>query len=268
MSLTKGGLKLSEFYVLISNQFSGIYFDKENFQKAKSSNHFYTECSFANLHEAEAFLRSNSSSEMKKFYSVKNGRINGIMLSWEDCKNVTNGYTGAKYKGFTQLDAAIEYFTSIPSSSNKNNTITTKAKDENPYAYVDGSFNSITKTYGYGVILFANGNSYEFSDSDNDIELVSMRNVAGEINGAMRAVKEAIKMSLPEITLYYDYEGIMKWVTGEWRCNKTGTKNYAEYMNNAKKSIKINFVKVKAHTGVELNEKVDMLAKQAVGLMR
>ena len=35
-----------------------------------------------------------------------------------------------------------------------------------------------------------------------------MRNVSGEILGAMAAVERAIELKLPEVTIYYDYMGI------------------------------------------------------------
>lgn len=38
-----------------------------------------------------------------------------------------------------------------------------------------------------------------------------MRNVSGEILGAMAAVERAIELKLPEVTIYYDYMGIEMW---------------------------------------------------------
>ena len=37
-----------------------------------------------------------------------------------------------------------------------------------------------------------------------------------------------------------------------------------KFYNKVKSVVKVNFVKVKAHTGVELNEVVDKLAKDAI----
>ena len=134
------------------------------------------------------------------------------------------------------------------------------------FAYVDGSFNPTTNTYGYGVCLYVYGTEYEFTDSGNSAEMVSMRNVAGEILGAMCAISNAVKIGLTDLTIYYDYMGIEKWATGEWKRNKLGTIRYYEYVQSVKDKIIIKFVKVKAHSGNAFNDKADELAKLAVGL--
>ena len=63
--------------------------------------------------------------------------------------------------------------------------ITTPSK---AVAYVDGSFNSATGVFGYGVVMFHNGTETHLYDSGNDVQMASMRNVAGEIYAALIAV--------------------------------------------------------------------------------
>lgn len=132
-----------------------------------------------------------------------------------------------------------------------------------PFAYVDGSFNVNNGKYGYGVVLVTDKKSLNFSGSGCDKEMAQMRNVAGEIEGAKRAITEAVKLKLKNITIYYDYLGIEKWATGEWKRNKPATIAYHEFVKSA--PIHIDFVKVKAHSNVELNEMVDRMAKWEVG---
>lgn len=267
-------------YVLLADVYSGVYFDEDNFAKAKKSNSDYKfgsfyPLSFCTLNKIESLL--SEFSETKKFYAIKNGRIKGIVTNWSDCEKLVSGFAGAKYKSFNSLSEAVAYYldktTVTINKASSSLTLTNTSHSETVgsfpscYAFVDGSFNPHKKKYGYGVVLIANNKNYEFSGSDNNPQKLLMRNVSGEIDGAMRAISEAIKLKLPEITIYYDYEGIKKWATGEWARNKKGTIEYYDFISDAKNHIQINFVKVKAHSGVELNERVDQMAKKAVGLI-
>ena len=127
--------------------------------------------------------------------------------------------------------------------------------------YVDGSYNMNKNLGGYGLVITKDNKSiYEEQKTLKDAGL-SMRNVYGEIVGACRAVELAYKCNVNSITIAYDYEGIEKWATGKWKRKNEYTKKYYEYMQKMKKEIKINFLKVKAHSNNEFNEKADELAK-------
>lgn len=133
-------------------------------------------------------------------------------------------------------------------------------------AYVDGSFNSVTRVYGYGGCLIVNGKRHIIQGHGSDPNIASMRNVAGELLGSIEAIRMALKLEVDHLTIYYDYLGIEKWVTGEWKCNKPFTQEYADWVNEMKTFIKINFIKVKAHSGDRGNTTADFLARDAVGL--
>ena len=132
-------------------------------------------------------------------------------------------------------------------------------------AYVDGSFNVETHTYAYGcVIIKPDDETITLSGSDNNPEVAIIRNVAGEMLGAMNAVKWAKKEGYSEIEICYDYSGIEMWATGKWKAKNKYTKGYADYMRTSAEKIKITYTKVEAHTGVKYNEMADRLARAAL----
>lgn len=135
-----------------------------------------------------------------------------------------------------------------------------------PYAFVDGSFHIGTGMYGYGGFVHTGDKKIPISGCGNEPDLASMRNIAGEIGGAMEAVRVAMSEGLKELTIYYDYNGIEMWAMGTWRTNRLGTAKYAEFMRKAMETIDIRFVHVKGHSGIPGNEEADRLAKNAVGI--
>ncbi|MBE9478877.1 MAG: hypothetical protein IMY80_02845 [Chloroflexi bacterium] len=82
--------------------------------------------------------------------------------------------------------------------------------------------------------------------------------------GELRAVQEAIawcrEHSVAEVSLFYDYEGIEKWATGEWRANKPATRAYARMAQDW--PIVVHWHKVESHTGNRWNDHADQLAKR------
>lgn len=194
----------------------------------------------------------------KKVYAVRKGKTTGLFYSWSECEAAVTGYPGAEYKGFLTEDDAKEYLGYKTSKEDKK-------EDLRLIAYVDGSFDAAIGKYAFGcVILTPDGDIIKESGNGDNPESLAIRNVAGEMLGAMTAVRWAIKNGYDNLELRYDYEGIEKWATGVWKAKNTLTQKYAEYMQRQQNHIKISFRKVKAHSGDYYNEEADKLAKEAL----
>lgn len=206
----------------------------------------------------------------KKYYAVKKGKVTGVFNNWDDCKASVDGFPGAVYKGFATLEEAEEYWGGSLTEL-FGDKLETKGKEAELPAkdcilvYVDGSYDDSLKKYAFGCVFIKdNGCIYtEFGNGDNPQSL-QHRNVTGEMLGAMYAVKVAMLEQAKAIEIRYDYEGIEKWVTGEWRSKTELTQKYATAMRDWSRSIEIKFTKVPAHSNVKYNEVADYLAKRGL----
>lgn len=194
-----------------------------------------------------------------KFYAVKKGRTPGIYRTWDACKAQTSGFPCAQYKSFKTLEEAETFM-----NPDANEQI--QIDDSTLIAYVDGSYHNTIKEFSYGMVLIYQGKELYFAQKYQDQELASMRNVAGEIKGSEAAIKYALEQGFEKIAIHYDYEGIQKWCTGEWKTNKEGTRAYKEFYDGIKSKIQVKFVKVKGHSNDKYNDIADMLAKSALGI--
>jgi len=211
--------------------------------------------------ETDIIDLDNTEDNNKLDNNSKNIESNIIDLdNAEDNEENTNNNMDVTENNTNISDVDIEM---IPEIINDN------VNDENQnkaIAYVDGSFNKMTKEYSYGAVIFYKNQGHHFLKKFNNPEMSKMRNVAGEIEGAKKAMNYCIENKIPEIDIYYDYIGIENWATGKWKTNKEGTIQYKNFVNSIKKSLKINFIKVKAHSNDKYNDLADRLAKKALNI--
>lgn len=125
--------------------------------------------------------------------------------------------------------------------------------------YVDGSF--INGATGYGAVVLKDGKVVEeLSGPVAVAEVSATRQVAGELVAVKQALKWCLENSVAEVWIYYDYLGIEKWATRQWKTNQPLTAEYARFMNEC--PIRIHWNKVDSHTGNRWNDRADVLAKQ------
>lgn len=206
----------------------------------------------------------------KKIYAVRKGHKTGLFNTWAECQKATAGYSGAEFRGFTEKEEALAFLNmettkTVSGDKSKEAAGVVEVPENMVIAYVDGSFEKSIGRYAFGcVLLTPDGQEIRESGSGSDPAGVAIRNVAGEMLGAMNAVKWAQENGYPAIEIRYDYEGVEKWVTGVWRAKTLLTSKYAAHMQEAGKKIQISFCKVAAHTGNHYNEEADQLAKSAL----
>lgn len=205
----------------------------------------------------------------KKFYAIKKGCDsetgeiieNKIVGTWSECLKCVKGVKGAQYKSFTSMSEAESYLS-------EGNGFLRKENGEYPmdimHAYADGSFNNATEKFSYGLLLVENNIvQYVESGAAQDNSMKSIRQIAGELKGAVRAAEYAVSNNIKKIVLFHDYVGVCYHATGAWERKDESSKKYYEKMNTImkEKGLEIIFVKVDSHTGDLFNEIVDELAK-------
>ncbi|MBP3729657.1 MAG: ribonuclease H family protein [Lachnospiraceae bacterium] len=221
-----------------------------------------------------------------KYYAVRWGRRIGVYESWDECRAQVEGFSSALYKSFGSREEAEAYCrgeeppaaspvappaaspTFFTPEEQKGDSF--PAEEESPFLeiYVDGSFRSDTGEYAYGMVVLQEGEEFCFQKKFCDPEMAAMRNVAGEIRGAAAAMEYAIRQGFQILYLYYDYEGIRKWCSGEWRANRPGTQAYRDYFQEqVRGKLDVRFRKVKAHSHDPFNDQADRLAKEVLGLL-
>lgn len=195
-----------------------------------------------------------------KVYAVKKGKTTGLFYSWTECSAAVSGYPGAEYKGFpTEGEARAWLGGGCLEEEKRKDSVSSLT------VYVDGSFDESLGKYSFGcIILTPEGGIEERFGNGSQPESLAIRNVAGEMLGAMYAVQWAINKGYKELVLRYDYEGIEKWAAGAWKAKNTLTQKYADFMRSRQRFIRISFEKVKAHSGDYYNERADELAKRAL----
>lgn len=219
---------------------------------------------------------------MGKYYAVINGHAKEpvILESWEACKKEVTGAKGVKFKSFATLQEAQEFISLHEEHSEAPVSVREKKKPEKvvvaepslePHVktsdeitiYVDGSYELSSERYAYGLVAVSGGKEIYTDRKAFKSEFSSMRNVAGEVLGAVTAMKYAKAEGYKKVKLYFDYQGIESWALGTWKRNNKLTQGYHEFYKEIKSDLQVKFIKVKGHSGDEFNDRADELAKSA-----
>ncbi|MCS6790387.1 MAG: hypothetical protein NZ580_05360 [Bacteroidia bacterium] len=134
-------------------------------------------------------------------------------------------------------------------------------KNEGIEVDVDGACRSDGRV-GYAFIVRHQGKEiYRESGlvPQEDPDLSAHRQIGGEIYAVVQALRWCNKRGWRECTIYYDYEGLERWASRQWKARSPLTRRYVAFLQ--KVPITISWVKVPAHQGCYWNEQVDRLAR-------
>jgi len=85
------------------------------------------------------------------YYSVYQGRVPGVYKTWTECKEQTDGFSGASFKKFSTREDADKSFNGQVAES-----VSEKREDEF-CIYVDGAHNKVTRDEAWGSVVDQNG---------------------------------------------------------------------------------------------------------------
>lgn len=202
----------------------------------------------------------------KKYYAVRVGKKPGIYTSWPEAKKQIDRFPNAIYKSFKSFGEAEEFLGNAqPNATQPEKHDATTQDADTIVAYVDGSFDKKTARYSFGIAFIQNDEVIQTLSKVGDNPLYQKSwQIAGEVFGAIHAMHWAIKNHYKKIIIHYDYVGIEHWALKEWRANQPVSQDYMKAFDKLSPHIEVEFVKVKAHSGVKYNELVDQLAKDAL----
>lgn len=177
----------------------------------------------------------------KKYYAVRKGKVVGLFDSWDACKDVIQGVSGAEYKGFSSEVEARQYLSGV----DKKEEVIDKPVNA-------GEVNIYTKCSckkdgcGVGVYLEAKEVCRQFYGlvHCND-------NVSGNIVATLYGVELAVALGYRCLNIVSDYQGVGCWYSGEWKAKMPIAKNYISTMKAIEHNNSVSF-KFLRHKGTSL----------------
>lgn len=156
---------------------------------------------------------------MGKIYAVKKGTRIGLFATWDLCKEAVQGYSGAEFRSFKRkLDA--QSWLDGGSVENIHMDVQKPDSDSEVNVFADGILVEGV-TPAVGVIFQFHDKIMEFSAICTDGDYIKHGAIYAKLCAFLTGVNLASKSECTKINIYTNYEGVLKWLSGEWECNST-----------------------------------------------
>lgn len=205
--------------------------------------------------ETDANIYLNGGNVRGKYvYAVRND--NKVFFSWEECKKHVEGMKGAEFRKFKSEHEANKWLAGRELTTDDGKDI-----DEGlPTFYIDGAHRD--GKISFGVVLVNDGKETTYRGQTEGV----MGNISGEIAALVFALHITSELGFKSINVVYDYDGIKKWATGEYKTNQDEARRFKVFVDTflLRNNVDIHYYKCKSHSGNTLNNKADSVAKQAL----
>lgn len=113
------------------------------------------------------------------------------------------------------------------------------------YAYIDSAYHYELDKFSYAIILTNHEDTIieKFYGSSRSKKYLSSKGIAGEVFGALYAIKYAIQKGFKKVVIHYKYEGLEQWATLDWNRNKPISMDYQSSLFHYSKDIYISVKK-------------------------
>lgn len=207
-----------------------------------------------------------------KYYAVKLGRNPGIYQTWGEVEEQVKGFSKPIYRSFNSLEKATNFMEDELNTSEQSSELQEKINEEienndnsSVISFVAGSQGSKenNELYSFASIIFSDNEKYTLHNSHKNTYGDSFKSFIGEIKATQESILWAIGNKKSKIKIYYKYEGVKNWATGEWKTKNILAKDYKNFFDSKKEDINISFERVSPEDCIDYSESAIELAKQA-----
>lgn len=202
-----------------------------------------------------------------KYYAIVSGFKPGIYTDWPTAEKMVKGFPGAIFKSFhtrTEAETFMKQSTAITSTIKAGVIPHMLPLIDKTIIYTDGSAGN--NSCGFGVVIITS-NGDKLTAYGKVPETVSINGRTNNV-AELYAIYVALSLVKGDIVLYSDSQYaisaltsyIHDWAQNGW--NGISNRNIVEGTYALMKDRNVTFHHVDAHSGIELNEEADKLAKQ------